>query len=196
MLCGHAVPVLAHVWTHGISASARLQTKQPATRGWDSDRAAAVTTVCDRQHARRHGSRSAAARATRCTRQIPRISTGSEQHGFRDRQNAKLGRVGLAEHQKACSSIAANQFGVVLRHVISIKAAAGTHWRAGYGREQILYQERHASKRRVGIERLLGALARGLEELDDDRVQLPVQSLDAGDGFVAELERRYFAASN
>ena len=83
VLDGEATERFAEVGRHGVARPRRAQADQAAGRRRRADRAEAVRGMGDRQHARGHGRRSAAARAGRCPLQVPGIARGAVELGAR-----------------------------------------------------------------------------------------------------------------
>ncbi len=89
------------VGSFGIAAVGRLQPVASGVARGDSHRAAAVGAGRDRHDAARDRGRSAARRAAGRALEIPRIAGRAEQQILGECGVAELGRVGLADHDRA-----------------------------------------------------------------------------------------------
>ncbi len=85
----------------GAPAPARLEADQPAARGRDPNRTAAVAALGDREHARRHRGGRATARATRGVLGVPGIAGHAVAEVLGDGDRAELGGVGPAGENEA-----------------------------------------------------------------------------------------------
>ena len=105
------------------------------------------------------------------------------------REDAELGRVGLAADDEAGVDVALRQLLGHRRGVVAREVGPLVERRAGELRAEVLQEERHAAERPVG--QLARRLVPGaVEELVDDRVQLRVELLDARDRLADQLGRR------
>ena len=78
-----------------------LQANQAAVARRDADRAAHVSALGERHAAGRDGNGRAARRATRIERRVPRIARRTPERAARKARVRKLGRRGLADHDRA-----------------------------------------------------------------------------------------------
>src|SRR5947208_11224112 len=96
-----AAPAFADVGTGRIAPAGRLQAKQAAMSGGDTDGSAAVGPVRGRHHVGRDSSSGAAAGAAGTTFKVPGIASRTVCHGLGGRVEAELRRVGATEHDEA-----------------------------------------------------------------------------------------------
>ena len=187
---------LAEVGAEGDAGARRLQADDAALARRDADRPAAVVRMRGRHQAGSDRRRRAAARATRRAARVPGVARRAVGVGLGRRQRAELGRVRLAEEDEARGAEPRGRVGVVRRHEAEALEQAGAHVVGVVGRvgEQVLQEERHAAKGPAWQVRRRRLGARLLEERDDDRVQLRVDRLDAGNGRVDERRGAEFAA--
>ena len=158
--------VLGHETAHQVAVGGggrvarprRLQPDEAAARSRDPDGATPVVGVRGRDHARRHrGRRTARGPAGRVTG-VPRVARRPEAVRLRGRQNAELGRVGLAADDEAGVDVALGQRLRGGRVVVAGEGQALAERRAGQLGAEVLQQEGHAAERAVG--QRAGRLAR------------------------------------
>ena len=173
----------------GVAPPGGFESHQAAARGGDADRPAAVVGMGGGDHARRDRRRRPAGGPAGGVLGVPGIARRAEAPRLGGREDAELGRVGLAADDEAGVDVALRQLlghrgGVVAREVRAL-----VERRAGELRAEVLQEERHTAERPVGqLARRLRAGA--VEELVDDGVEVRVQLLDARDRITDQLRRR------
>ena len=195
----HAVlheEVVALLGTARDPPAGGLQADEPAARGRDPDRPAAVAAVGERHHARRHGGRGAAGRAARRALGVPGVAGRPEAARLGHRQDPELGQVGLADDHEAGLAQPPDHERVVPRNEVAEDVGAERVGHAG-DRRGVLDRDRHPRERplvprpdRVG--RGEGALGVDVHE----RVEVAVELVDAVERGLGQLARAELALAH
>ena len=111
-------------------------------------------------------------------------------HRFGGGHQPELRRVRAARDDKAGGAVASDEPAVGGRDVVGVAQHAGTvvHRIADAAGVEVLHEEGHAAERSVG-QLAFRVLDRRVEATVDDRVELRVELLDAGDGRFDQLHR-------
>ncbi len=127
----------------GDAAALRLQADQPGPGGGDADRAGAVRSQRSCDHARRDGRRRATAGAAGGVVGVPGVAGGAVKRRLGEVPLAHLGRVGLADHDRARLADAAHRLGVAHR---GPTAAAAERGRVAAEVDVVLDRDRHSEQ--------------------------------------------------
>ena len=144
---GVPAPDVAEVGADRDASQAGLQADEPAARRGDADRAAQVAGVGERDHPRGDGGRAPARRATRRELGIPRVPRRAVARVLGDRPHAELGRVRLADDDRAGFAKPAHVRAVVVGDPVAERGAALRRRKALGRRQQILDPDRDAAER-------------------------------------------------
>jgi hypothetical protein len=101
-----AVPAFADVGAQGHTPAGGLEPEEPASRSRDTNRPAAVARVRRGDDARSHRRGRSAARSAGGVFEAPGVAGGAVEGGLGDGDDAKLGRVGLAEDDQTRGLVA------------------------------------------------------------------------------------------
>ena len=179
-----------------IAAERRLVAEDPAGGRGDADRAAAVRPVGERGHAARHRRACAAGGAAGSVLQVPRVGRDPPERAVRRARIGELRRGGAHVHDGAGAQQPVHGRGCVVGAEIleDLRAEGGDLALDGV---KVLDRHRHAFQRAepaVGLAvpglGLLRLLARAVEEVVGDGVDLGVDRLRARDLRVQKLDRR------
>ena len=171
---------LAHGRPDRHAAARRLEPHQPAPRGRDADRPAAIVGVRQRQRARGHQRGRPAARPAGTALGVPRVArrTVDDRRGVD--VEGELGRRGPHEREQAGRAEALGERGLAARDVAVEQPAAEAQRPPGL-RQRVLDGERDAGQRAVTVG------ARVLVRPVHDRVELRVDCLDGAQRGLADL---------
>ena len=182
-------------------AGCRADADDAAERRRDSDRAAEVGALRDRQHAGRNRHGRTAGGAGRAEFRIPGIAGGAEHLVDGVRAGCEFRRVGLGENDGAGGFQAAHDLGVLVGNVVLEKrrAEGGADARRhrdvlDADRQAVQRPERCAAHHRVF--RRACRHARLIRRERDDGVELRVQALDVRQMRVQNLDRTDGAAAD
>ena len=195
VLCRHALPGLREEGAGGVASAARLEAEHAAARGRDPDRAAAVAPVCDRDDARGHGRARTATRAAGGAGQVPGVVGRPEEFGFGHWDEPEFGGIGLADGHEACGLVPHDDLAVAVGQEVAEETAAAAGGDACVGGDEVLQQEGNALERAVR-HAACGRRAPDVVHLLNDRVDLRVQALSSGDGFLREFGGRDLAPAH
>ena len=150
VLDGEPAEGLAEVGRHGVARPGRAQADQPAGGRRRADGAETVRGMGDRQHARRHGRRGAAAGARRRPLQVPGVAGGAVELRLAGEAEAKLAAARLAVDHHARLLEPGDVEAVRARgRQVGEEAAAPRGPGTGERGAEILEQEGHAGERTV-----------------------------------------------
>jgi hypothetical protein len=146
VLADQAAEQIAEHGTERVATPRRLEADEPAARGGNADRAAAVVRMGERHDAGGDRRGGAAARAARRVVEVPGVVAGPVQHALGRRQQTELGHVGLANRHQARRLEARDQSVVLHDRKVFQKARAGVGRHAGVVAEDVLEEERNAAE--------------------------------------------------
>jgi len=150
-MCGRrTAPPLARIRAHGVAGACGLEAEEPAARGGNADRSAAVARVRHGHHARRHRRCGATTRSARRVREAPGIPRRTEQARLGRRGETHLRRVGLPEDHEAAAFEPSGDLAVVIDHVILEERTAVAGHRPLVVRADVLEQVGHPGERAIG----------------------------------------------
>ena len=171
------------------AAARRLQAHQTATTRGYANRAATVVRVPDRHDARGDRSRGTAARTAGRAVGVPRVVCWPVRERLGRRHETELRCVRAADaHEAGIEITLRERVGVVRAPArVAQELAAFVYGIALDGGEEVFQHERYAAERAAG-QRTARPLPGLVVERVNDRVQLAVQLLRAGDRVVDQLE--------
>ena len=170
---------VAEVGSDRNAPAARLQADDTAAGGRDADRAAEVAALGQADHARCDRSRAAARGAARGESEVPRVAGNAEALRLGHGPQPELGRVRLADDDRARLAQPADVGGVVVGDPVAERRAAVRSREPIGGAEQILDGERHAAERSlVTRAHRVGLGQRTLRAANGERVDRRIEALD------------------
>src|SRR4051794_22609122 len=150
-----------------------------------------------RDHPRGHGGGAPARRPARGAAGIPRVARDAVRVRLGDRQDPELGRIGLADDDRAGAPQLAHRDAVHVRHVVVHGGRSPRHRHARDGGQQVLHGDRHAGERPlVTAPNAVSLRERALGGDVDERVQLAVHPLDRGERRLDQLARAALAVAD
>ena len=182
------VPPLTLIGAQRRTTARRLEPEQPASRCGDTDAAATVPSVRDRDDARRHGSPRTTTGAARGVVAVPRIAGRAAQLRLGHPEDPELRAVGLADEDHTRTAVAREQLRVVVGDVVHQRSAGERARLVSQEAVHVLDQERDPSEGAIG--QVSGRVNACLViHAVDHGIELAIDHVRSGDGRVDELGR-------